>query len=760
MTLTTSSYNMDPRGYGRRTKVFVSLSNLALASALALATTAAQAQEASSAVPEGDTLEPVNDIVVTARKREESLQDTSIALSVVDDKLLERKQISDVTALQGVVPTITIGETVGLLKINVRGLGNSTNTRSEDSDVVLHVDGAVVSRMEAQAMAFFDLERVEVLRGPQGTLYGRNSTGGTINLVTRKPTKTFEGYASATLGNYNLIKMDTAVSGPITDTISARLALTATDRGGYGKNIQTGNDIEDQKRYAGRLHVLFKPSDRVEFLLTGEYAKQDDASGFFGFLAPLFPFDPAYVPRGAGGFSDPNSRDVASNFDPQLERETWSITGNLSVELTDNLKLRNIINYRELDFFLAQDLDTSTVATPTYVSIPLHDEQFSEELQFIYESDRLNALAGLFYFKETFGGTTNIGTGPNTGVYFILSGRSKTEAIAPFFNVAYDLSDAFTLRVGGRYNSEKRSIVNDTIFNGVRTTTDNDISDDERRISAYTGEYGIDWNISDNAMVYYTFSQGFRSGAALIFQSNSPIIDPTRVENHEIGLKFESRDRKFYANIAAFMADIKNLQRTQASLVDGLLNTRVNNVNSLETKGVEADLGWSPIRDLNLRASVAWLQAEFQDFTSSDPIKRIPNPAFPPTLPTHLPSPPQQVAGNTTSQAPEWKWSVGADYTIPFDNGSKLTLAGDVSYQSKVFFDEFNRAPFVEDSYALIDASLTYYFADEKLSASIWGKNLTGQDRFADVSFSAFGQVLSKQWIPPRTYGATIRYEF
>jgi iron complex outermembrane receptor protein len=164
--------------------------------------------------------------------------------------------------------------------------------------------------------------------------------------------------------------------------------------------------------------------------------------------------------------------------------------------------LRNIINYRELDFFLAQDLDTSTVATPTYVSIPLHDEQFSEELQLIYESDRLNALAGLFYFRETFGGTTNIGTGPNTGVYFILSGRSKTEAIAPFFNVSYDLSDAFTLRVGGRYNSEKRSIVNDTILNGVRTTTDNDISDDERRISAYTGEYGVDWNISDNAMVY------------------------------------------------------------------------------------------------------------------------------------------------------------------------------------------------------------------------------------------------------------------
>lgn len=144
-----------------------------------------------------------NTIIVTARKREETLQDTSTAVSVVGAELLQNKQVADVTQLQSLVPTITIGETVGLLKINIRGLGNATVTRSEDSDVVLHVDGAVVSRQEAQGLAFFDLERVEVLRGPQGTLYGRNSTGGTINLVTRKPTPTFEGYASFSVGNYD-----------------------------------------------------------------------------------------------------------------------------------------------------------------------------------------------------------------------------------------------------------------------------------------------------------------------------------------------------------------------------------------------------------------------------------------------------------------------------------------------------------------------------------------------------------------------------
>lgn len=737
--------NESLRGKFSRANRTAALAWLAVsASVLGLSATAASAQDTAGASSPPEEASG-DEIIVTARKRAESLQDTSMALSVVDEALLERKQIGDVNGLQTVVPTITIGETVGMLKINIRGMGNSTNTRSEDSDVVLYEDGAAISRMEAQSSAFFDLQRVEVLRGPQGTLYGRNSTGGAINLITRKPTDTFEGYAEATLGNYGLVKTDMAVSGPLSSTLSARAAITATNRGGYGKNVATGADIEDQKRYAGRLQLLFKPSDRFQFLLSGSYAKQDDASGFFGYLAPLFPFaNPPVPPRGAGGFSDPTSRDVASNFDPQLKKETWSVTGTLDYKLTDNLSIRNVMNYRKLNFFIAQDLDTSTVSTPTYVSIPLKDKQFSEEFQFIYDTDRIHAIAGLYYFNEKFGGETGIGTGPNTGIYFRLLGESKTEAFAPFFNVAFDVNDAITLRVGGRYNSDKRSIVNSTILNGNPSVPA--IANDRRTINAYTGEYGVDWNITDRAMVYYTFSQGFRSGAALIFQSTSPIIDPTKVENHEIGVKFESDDRTFYANIAAFTAKVTDLQRTQASLVNGLLSTRVNNIEAMRNKGIEFDAGWKPVPNVSLHGSAALLSAKFIDFQSDDPIIQGTNVI--------------QLAGNSTQQAPRWKWNAGAEFTIPFSNGSSLVASGDVSYQSDVWFDEFNRAPFAESAYALVNASLTYNFVGDKLRMTAWAKNLTNQKRFADVSFSAFGQVISKQWIPPRTVGGTIHYDF
>ncbi len=684
-------------------------------------------------------------IIVTARKRAETLQDVSAPLSVVNSSLLEQRQVNDVGGLQTIIPSVTIGETVGMLKINVRGLGNTTNTRSEDSDVVMYVDGAVVSRMEAQALAFFDLERVEVLRGPQGTLYGRNSTGGTINVITRKPTDSFEGYASATLGNYGLVKVDAAFGGPLSDKISARAAVTSTQRGGFGKNIVTGNDIEDQKRYAGRLHLLLKPSETVKFLLSGEYGKQDDSSGLFGYLAPLFPFDPTFVPRGAGGYSDPRSRDLASSYDPRLKRDTWSVTGTLDWEISDDLSLRNVANYRRLNFLLAQDLDVSSVNNPTFVTIPLRDKQFSEELQLIYENEKISAIAGLFYFHEYFSGQTSLGNSSTSGIFFKLTGNSKTDAFAPFFNVTYKLTDAIKLRVGGRYSSEKRAIVNDSFLNGARITTDDDIADDERKISKYTGEYGIDWKLSQNAMAYATFSQGFRSGAALIMQSGAGIINPTTVDNFELGFKYSNRT--LFANLALFTAKTKNLQRTQASVTaQGVLNTKVNNVNALKTKGVELEAGWSPTANLRLGGSVAWLEAKFQDFASDDPIIRGTNVI--------------QVAGNTTSQAPRWKWTGNAEYTVPFSNSSSLVANANLAYQSRVFFDEFNRAPFVENAYALLDASITYKFAGDQLSLSIWGKNLTGQDRFADVNFSANGQALSKQWVPPRTVGGTIRYEF
>jgi iron complex outermembrane receptor protein len=717
------------------------IAGMALGALWGLAPTRALAEEATLAAGEDMIIE---EVTVTARKREETLQDITAAVSVVDSERLRSNIINDVRDLQNIVPTLNIGEVVGILKISMRGLGNSTNTRSEDSDVVLHEDGVVVSRMEAQAMTFFDLDRIEVLRGPQGTLYGRNSTGGTINLVTNKPTEELEAYVNLTVGNYDFFKTEAAVSGPLSDNILGRVAVQSISRSGFGVNIGSGNDIDDEHRWAARGHLMFQLADNADFLLTGEYAHQDDASGFFTFMGPLNPNVP---PIGTGGFSDPDSRDGASSFDPQLERETYSITGTLNWDLNEQFTLRNIINYRNLDFFLGQDLDTSTVVNPVAVGIPLDDDQFSNELQLVYNGDRLNGLAGLFYFNETFGGATNIGITPVMGTYYVLLGESETDAWAPFWNATYQLNDAWALRAGGRWNNEDRRITNDAIFNGNRITTDNDISDDQRDLEKYTGEYGVDFDIADGHLVYYTYAQGFRSGAALIFQSTSPIIDPTTVDANEIGYKFQSRERRFSANFAIYHNDIEDLQRTQATINEaGLLITRVSNVNKMETQGFEVDLWWLPTERFRLSAAAAYVDGEFKDFVTDDPL---------------VPGIDEvQVAGNSPRLTPDWKANVHGEYDFDLGSSAVLTAAADLTYVGDQYFDEFNRSPFEEDGYTLFDANLTYRPPSGTWSVALWGKNLTDEKQFADTTFSAFGGVTSKHFINPRTFGVTAAFEF
>jgi iron complex outermembrane receptor protein len=697
----------------------------------------------------------MEEIVVTARKREESLTDVSAALSVVGAADLASQQLNDVEDLQLVVPTVTVGETVGAMKVTMRGLGNVSNTRGEDSMVAFYVDGAVVSRPESQGLSLFDLDRVEVLRGPQGTLYGRNATGGTINAVTAKPTADFEGYVTLTGGNYDLLKVDAALSGPLSDRSLGRLAVTSTDRAGYGENITTANDIDDDHRWAARGHLDVALRDDMTLLLTGEYGKQDDASGLFTYLTPLYVVEPPVAPpdqapKGVGGFSNPDSRDGAGNIDPQMERETVSATATYSWDLSDTLTLKDIFSYRRLDFYLAQDLDLSSVVPPpnttATVAIPLNEDQFSNELQLSYETERLSLITGLYWFKEDMDGTTYVGEQPRKAVWFWRAGESTAESWAGFFNANYRFNDVFSARIGGRYNHDDREIDSWQWVLGAITVPPNSPTNpafDERTDDKYTGEYGVDWHMNDDAMLYFTFSQGYQQGAGVIMQVTNPIIDPTTVENYELGFKYSTADRRLSLDVVGYDMTAKDLQRTQAiPLPNGTFATIINNIDEMTIKGVELTANWSPTDALRIQLGGAWTDAEFDDYVTDDPLR----------FGTEL----VQLRGNTPQLTPTWKGNVGADYTFTMGNGADLTLGANLFYTDDVYFDEFNRAPLEEDSYALLNASAVYRPADADWSVTLWGKNLTDEQEIADASFSANGRVTSKKWIDPLTFGVSI----
>lgn len=390
------------------------------ASAIAAAPVLAQeapAPAAAQPLPAADN----GEIIVTAQKRSQNLQQVSAAVTAVSSDRLTSAHVANLEGLQVVVPNVSFGNDFNVAKIFIRGIGMNVSTNGTDPAVAVYVDGAVISRPEAQFGSLFDLERVEVLRGPQGTLFGRNAVGGAINLITAKPTHELSGYARFTVGNYDAFSGEGALSGPLADGIYVRGAVRVDTRGGYGKNEFTGNDIDDLNRKMGRLELQIDKGGPFSALISGEYFNENDHANAVKYGSATFPGIPSLAPVGLGGFAT-KPRDLSSEIDPLNRLKTWSVTGTLDYKASDWLTLRSISNYRKVNQQLIQDLDASSVVNslatngqaPTIQNRNPFSRQWSEELQGVIKTKRLEGVLGAFYFNENLGSLPNTqGVAPN-----------------------------------------------------------------------------------------------------------------------------------------------------------------------------------------------------------------------------------------------------------------------------------------------------------------------------------------------------------
>ncbi|MFM9851189.1 MAG: TonB-dependent receptor [Sphingomonadaceae bacterium] len=495
-----------------------SASTLAISLVLGFNASVAFGQSApAAAADEGE-------IVVTAQKRSQSLQDVSAAVSAVTADSLVNQKISNLEDLQTIIPSVNIGNDFNQAKLFIRGVGANTSTTGSSTGVALHVDGAYVARAEAQLTSLFDLERVEVLRGPQGSLYGRNAVGGSINLITAKPTKDLSGYVRGTYGNYNQIVIEAALNLPLSDAIRIRLASKTEDRDGFGRNPNTGTPVDNLKRRSLRGHVEVQ-SGIVDVLLTGEYFTQNDNSGAIKYLEPAFPGVARLAPIGIGGFAT-NPRDLASDVPPSVRTNSYSFTGTFKVDVSEHLTLTNIANYRDFRTALIQDLDASQIvnsrATTGQVSTvqrrQINSKQYSNEFQLGYTSDAIKGVLGFYYFNERQRPRDLVGDFPNGDRQLLTSLRANvvgldgaapspaligsislrqaldncgnqaapvdgtiapqrvclnsdlgTETYAAFGQVNFDLGviaglDNVSVKLGGRYSSEKVTSRNPSII--------------------------------------------------------------------------------------------------------------------------------------------------------------------------------------------------------------------------------------------------------------------------------------------------------
>ena len=755
-----------------------------LALLMAVPAVAQEAQDAQEAQPSRG----FDEIIVTATRREQNLQDVSVAVTAVSQERLQTANIADLQGLQVLVPNISFGNDFGVAKIFVRGVGTNTSTNGSDPAVALYVDGAVIARPEAQFTGLFDLERAEVLRGPQGTLFGRNAVGGAINLVTAKPTEELSGYARATVGSYKNVLLEGAIGGPVVDgLLYARAAVRVNERNGFGRNNFTGSDVDDLNAKMGRVQLLVDGGGPVTALLSAEIYEQDDRSAAIKYKQDAYPGFPTLFSFGRGGYAT-RPRDLNGEFDNRFQNKTHSFTGTLTWEMNDNVTLKSITNYRKFNEQLLQDLDmsatvnslaTTGLATTIQNRNP-YSRQFSEEVQLLYTSDRFNATVGGYFFDETFGTLPNtIGLTPSGGQatnnavlaaagfpignppparFNTLRSEQTAKAYAVFGEASFALTDEITLIAGGRYSKEDRTLANAgrIIARGGLGPVISVNAFDEASFEDFTPKLGAEYRPTDDVMVSYTYSEGFKSGSGELTISANPIIGPETIRAHELGIKTELFDRKVILNIAGFVNELEGLQvnRTIFDPVAGFL-TVYENATRTKAKGVELDFSWRVADGFRLDFSGAWLDSKFDDFSANDPLDARNVAGSPVFAPVNV-----DLTGNFTRYSPKWSFNIHPQYDATLSNGGTLTMSTDISYKSRQFHTEFNRPEMSTPAYTLVNASIRYTTPDGRVSGQLFVENLFDKLVEAGTFAVSTSRALGRTFLPPRVFGAVIGYKF
>jgi iron complex outermembrane receptor protein len=704
----------------------------------------------------------LEEVMVTAQKRAESLQDVSVAVSWLGGDRLTDGNLAGIEDIQAMVPNVSAGTDFGIAKLFIRGIGLNSSFAGVDPGVALHVDGAVISSSYAQMSSFFDLERIEVLRGPQGTLYGRNAVGGSFNLITRKPTDELEGYLRVTLGDYDQTLVEGAVGGPISETVKGRVAVRTDSRSGYGKNIVSGKNIDDANKRSVRAHLQFDLSEDMDFLLSVDAAKENDAGLALKAVETANNIDPMLPPpTGAtvpGAFAT-DIRDIASDIDSENRRDIWGINGTFNWVLNNNWTLSSITNYRDVDVLIRQDLDISSVVSSEIQTNKMSSVQFSEELQFSYESDKLHGLIAAFYFRENFTNRNNIGfASPDQGAgvttTVLLTGDIDIESFAVFTNFTYDITDNLAIKLGGRVTHEIREADNTfgLDFSFVGGTPFTIPFKDKRSFDDFSPAIGIDWKPMEDILLYASYAKGFKAGSIQSGQT-SPILDPEKVDNYEVGFKGAFLDKRMTLNLSGFYYEYSDLQldRTIPDGFGGFVPI-FENGGDAEGQGAEAEVSWLLSENFKLGAHLSYLDAQYGDVVLVNPLVSDPVTTFASI----------NIDGNNLRQSPKLSWSIRGEYSLSLSGGANITSALELAFKDDQFFTEFNQDEVSQEAYTLVNGNIKYQSPDEKVDINIWAKNLTDEEVYSGmfVVSSGASNIIGGSLLPPRTFGVTFGYHF
>ncbi len=688
----------------------------------------------------------LEEITVTATKMgATNLQETPLAITAFTTDYLEKTGVKDVRDLAFATPNLVLAQNGNSAQIYIRGIGSNNSFAGGETSSTVHLDGVYIARPGAVFFNFLDVERIEVLRGPQGTLYGRNSVGGTINIISRKPSNELQAKVQGTVGNYDLWRAEGYISGPIIeDKLSASVSASRSKRDGYFKNVvASGNDRGSEDNWSIRGQIRATPNENLEILVRADY--MDDQGIAASNQALLMPFYPV-----AGGPEDPVTASirgdwhkVALNTPSIFDRYLAGVSAEITYEFSEAAVLKSLTAYRESKTDTLNDTDATNLNRQTTALIEKQD-QFSQELNLSGRLDRAKYVFGLYYFEE------HIATS-GEGVFAITPANFKTQphpivdtkALAAYGQVDYDFTEQFTATLGMRYSHETKDF--EQRLNRVNGTTGVSLPGfpvtyfREGTYKAWTPKFGLQFKPTDNAMLYATVTRGFKSGG-FNFSSGNAVhgYNPEKLWSYEVGFKSDFADNRVRLNGSAFYYDYKDLQ-VQAFITPGV--TDITNASDAKIKGFELELLARPVQGLDIGGTLNHLDATYKNF-----------PAAPITGGTF------DATGKRLNSAPKWSYTAFAQYSFDLGDAGSVYVRGEYGWKSRQFFTVVNDNIQTTPSYDIINASIGYTSPDDRWQVIVYGRNL-GNEQYL-ISTGGFTAVPSGTPGDPRSYGLRLSFTY
>lgn len=745
--------------------------------AMALTAAPAMAQDAdgpdtAAAEDTAGTDETYGEILVTAQRRSESVQDVPIAISAFNSEMVEGSGSTNITSLNGLAPNVVL-QTQGLVAnvpmISIRGMNTSDPDPNADPKVSTIIDGVYIPFVSSTMLDLFDVERIEILKGPQGVLFGKNNLAGTLNVISARPTDDFGGEARVSLGSYGLKQFRGKInSGRFAgDALAAKVAVNFRDYNGYSRNVITGNRLNGANVKSVRGALEYDAGGAFDSTLVVDWLKQKTTGPAPHVLDngdPNWDLLPDVVKT--------DVRKAAVLFDPFANTESWGGSWNSNLDVGWGT-VSAVLGYRDLKYITRGDFDGLITPAPQLdVTRDFAGDSKSAELRYVSPAgEPVDFVVGLYYQADKWRQFNTVLATPTTTTLAQL--HQDTESYALFALVNAHPADGLTLSMGGRYSHDRKKydIASQVRVNGNQTSSF--ASSLEASWAEFTPRLTVNYEVTPDIMVYANYSQGYKAGGynsrGTIPENVGP-YDPERVTAYEIGAKSDLFDRLLRLNVAGFLNKYTDLQSSVTKMGSVRAENITTNIAAAEIYGFEIESVLRPAQGFSIGANLAYLHARYTDFcadtngvfTNGAPEAGQCGPAVPILIngvPNGTFAVPTDSSGLDLANAPKWSGSLSVDYAIPTGFG-EVKLHSDARYSSRFnTWGRSNNPGYYRDEVVLLNASIAVAGEDEKWKVTLYGTNLTDQEVISGAT-NAGATPISQFYQAPREFGVDLSFKF